>query len=122
MRLPLTLGGSPPLPHWSQVSPHHIWCTFPPLALALLFPRWFWSLSDSWAWAVASRAARGTPRVGVMHCPGGKLLSVSTSREEFPQGLRLFSLAPCVVLLWDLAEFVQQAATVILRDPRKVLL
>ena len=57
-----------------------------------------------------------------MHCPGGKLLSVPISREEVPQGLRLFSLAPYVVLLWDPAEFVQQAATMILRDPRKVLL
>jgi len=57
-----------------------------------------------------------------MHCPGGKLLSVPTSREEVPQRLRLFSLGPYVVLLWDPAEFVQQAATVILRDPRKVLL
>ena len=42
--------------------------------------------------------------------------------SQVPQGLRLFSLAPYVVLLWDPAEFVQQAATMILRDPRKVLL
>ena len=54
-------------------------CVSPPPALALLFPCWFWSPSYSWAWAVASHAARGTPRVGVMHCPGGKLLSVLTT-------------------------------------------